>query len=57
MKALKTRWWEEEQLLLTEMRRTVRFYNYHKWDWEKKAIKYDCDGKAGHAAYSRKYVK
>lgn len=53
-RALRARWWEEQRLTIEEMTRTVRFFKWHKRDWEVIAERYDDDGKAGRAAHARK---
>ncbi|TBU25756.1 hypothetical protein BD311DRAFT_780148 [Dichomitus squalens] len=53
-KATHTRWCEEVELLKEEMRRTVRFFCYHRDKWERTARTEDADKNAGAAAYARK---
>ena len=52
--ALRSRWWEEEYLLAEEMRRTVRFFKWHKTDWEFIAQEREAQERYGEAGYARK---
>ncbi|PSR71492.1 hypothetical protein PHLCEN_2v12632 [Hermanssonia centrifuga] len=54
--ALKTRWSEQSELLPEEMRRTVRFFEYHKAEWRNKAEAEDARDMPGNAAYARRQV-
>ena len=52
--AVHTRWEEEVRLLEEEMRRTLRFYAYHRAQWEDRAQNRTQAQEYGAAAYARK---
>ncbi|PIL28435.1 hypothetical protein GSI_08469 [Ganoderma sinense ZZ0214-1] len=52
--ATHTRWYEEVQLLMEEMKRTVRFFHYYRYQWETTMRREEDAGNAGAAAYARK---
>ncbi|GJE98479.1 hypothetical protein PsYK624_147110 [Phanerochaete sordida] len=52
--ALRARWWEEQEVVLEEMRRTVRFFKYHHWIWLERGSARELEGLLGEAAYARK---
>ena len=54
--ASKARWEEEVRILEEEMKRSVRFYMYHKRWWERKAREEERLVRLGHAATAWRYV-
>ena len=52
--ATHARWCEEVELLKEEMRRTVRFFHYYRYQWEVVTRKEEEASNLGAAAYARK---
>ncbi|THG92529.1 hypothetical protein EW026_g8398, partial [Hermanssonia centrifuga] len=52
--ALRSRWDEEQRLLLEEMARTVRFFMYYEQKWKREAVGHDKTGMVGYAAYAQR---
>lgn len=52
--ALHRRWTEEVFLLREEMRRTVRYFKWHRAEWNSRASAEEANAREGYAAYYRK---
>ncbi|KIP12369.1 hypothetical protein PHLGIDRAFT_113846 [Phlebiopsis gigantea 11061_1 CR5-6] len=54
MSALKSRWWEEVEVVQEEMRRTVRFFKFSEDEWLQRGEREEEAGFEGGASYARK---
>lgn len=52
--ALKSRWEEEAEVVVEEMKRTIRFFKFQQDHWLLEGDAHEDSGLLGHAAYARK---
>ena len=57
MSALKSRWEEEDALVIEEMKRCTRFFKRSHHDWLLRGDAHEREGQHGYAAYARKCVR
>ena len=56
MSVLKSRWEEENALIIKEMKRCTRFFKYSHHDWLLWGDTHKCEGQHGYAVYTRKCI-